>query len=1262
MKNKVKSTKLSLLALIVGLSFTQLDLQGQATGGTVSISGTRRIHKFTATGSLAYLSLTDTIKNVKFTVVGGGGQGGGSKSSPGAGDGAGGGGGGVYDISSPSPSNWVGLSFVINSVGSGGNSATASTTGATGGFTEVTWNSLAYFATGGVGGAFGDKATDVGGASGGYGTRASSSGTTPTATVNGNTGANGASKYMGGGGGFGAQGSVGVVNGGTRTGGAGGVGVSSSSDGLVYGSGGGGSGGTTGGVGGTNAASGGGNSTKGGDAAAGFGGGGGGTDGIASSNGGAGGSGSVILSYDAYDIYNSIANAVYNSSRFVNGGATSGIKKCFRGNFTTTVNSASGNATFGSTDIVVIESGHNLTISNGGTLTCGAIWINTGATLTLDGGTINCGPITNNGAITYTSGTINATYSTTGYTIPATTFGNLSITAGTATAVGSVTVTGVLTIASTCTLDMAGYSLTNTAGTISNSGILKTSSTSNPAFSTTTTSITGTVQFAASTGGQFIPAKTYAILTLSNSSGTNTATGAVTSIGALTIPASTILDMSTFSLTCSAGFTNNGTLKTSTTTNPAFSTTATSINGTVEFAASAGGQFIPNKSYTNLTMGNTSGTNTLIGSTIVTGVLSTANSAGNLALGNHWLTVARFSGPGHITGSANARITYTGSTASFLYMDSTSATTNNKLRRLTLSSNANLSLGNTLSIDGHYNNKDTGEVVLNTGATLTSNIVGTASARLRLNYTDTTNRAHPNIYIGHTSGASIGKVVGEIYIQDFLQGGFDKRYRQWGHPLDSTAGMSLNQFSDEIDCFGVVMSPDNSGRGSGKNINGLYQSQTTPTIINNSIFKYDESQYGTASRWVPFTSSGSTLYLEKGLGYMFVMRPSGSSTGGGTSATAPQFVGIEGQMNFANVTVTGLKISSTLKSAGTGGYNLLSNPYPTHLDLSTFFNDNTNLNTTFYKYNKASKNYETYTKGTSNWSKGANTINPIIEPMDAFWVQLNNSGTPTTDANFKITQTTILSNSSGVDRTNKLEIDSTHYLNVGIKLTTQNDASVNDEAALYLGYNESDLSYKFRSGDATKLSGTCNELNIQSVSGEKLATKSLDLRRDWSVPLNIKVCKLGVYDFVFDVVTNVDLSKYDIEFYDKLTGKSTPIVVGQNIKVDINSVANEFIEGRFFISLKNSQAKINTVGNTTGVILYPNPVSKTDVAHISILNNEKGNVQLMDSRGKVIMSQYYNGFSETVNIDLKKYSICEGIYFVSFKSESSNQTIKLSIF
>ncbi len=776
----------------------------------------------------------------------------------------------------------------------------------------------------------------------------------------------------------------------------------------------------------------------------------------------------------------------------------------------------------------------------------------------------------------------------------------------------------------------------------------------------------GTMEYLGSVTAQNIVNTTYFNLRLNTNTitsyGTKTALGAITVNGTLTVNAGT-LDMSTFSLTNSGGtISNSGILKTSTTTNPAFSTTTTSIGGTVEFARTAGGQFIPNKTYTNLTLGNTSGTNTLIGSTVVTGVLSTTNSAGNLGLGNHWLTVARFSGPGHITGSANARISYTGSTASFLYMDSTTATTNNKLRRLTLSSNANLSLGNILSIDGHDKNKDTGEVVLNTGATLTSNIIGTASARLRLNYIDTTNRAHPFINIGHSSGSNIGKVVGEIYTEDFLQGGFDKRYRQWGHPLDSANGMSLNQFSDDVDCFGIVSS-GNSGRGNLGNINGLYQNQTTPNVINNSIFKYDESNYGTSSRWVPFTNSGSTLYLERGMGYMFVLRPSGSSTGGGTSAIAPQFLEIEGQMNFADVTVSGLKISSTLKSTSTAGYNLLANPYPSHLDLTAFFNDNSDLNTTFYKYNKSSKNYETFTKGAgASWSKGPNTVSAIIDPMDAFWVQLNNAKTnPSLVANFKITQTTC-SSLGGVGRSNKLEIDSTHYLNIGVKLKSQDDASVNDEATLYLGYNESDLSYKFRSGDANKLSGTCNELNIQSASGEKLATKSLDLRRDWTVPLNLKVCKLGVYDFVFDVVTNVDLSKYDIEFFDKLTGKSTPIVVGQNVKVDINNVANEFIEGRFFISFKNSQAKINAVGNSKRVILYPNPVSKNDVVHIVTLDNEKGNLQLMDSRGKVIMSKYYNGSPETVNIDLKKYSICEGIYFISFKSELNNQTVKLSIF
>jgi len=750
------------------------------------------------------------------------------------------------------------------------------------------------------------------------------------------------------------------------------------------------------------------------------------------------------------------------------------------------------------------------------------------------------------------------------------------------------------------------------------------------------------------------------------SSTTYTAPTSLSISGTLLISSGATLSLTTNILTMSSGstLTNNGTISTKATsgwiTDSRTSGSGT-YGGTVEFAASTGGQTIPNKTYENLTLSNSQGTNTLTGSTVVTGVLSITNSAGNLGLGNHWLTVARFSGPGHITGSANARINYTGANSSFLYMDSTSAITR-KLRRLTLSSLAQLNLGNILSIDGHDNNKDTGEVVLNTDAILTSNIIGTASARLRLNYIDTTNRAHPFINIGHSSGSNIGKVVGEIYTEDFLQGGFDKRYRQWGHPLDSANGMSLNQFSDDVDCFGIVSS-GNSGRGNLGNINGLYQNQTTPNVINNSIFKYDESNYGTSSRWVPFTNSGSTLYLERGMGYMFVLRPSGSSTGGGTSAIAPQFLEIEGQMNFADVTVSGLKISSTLKSTSTAGYNLLANPYPSHLDLTAFFNDNSDLNTTFYKYNKSSKNYETFTKGAgASWSKGPNTVSAIIDPMDAFWVQLNNAKTnPSLVANFKITQTTC-SSLGGVGRSNKLEIDSTHYLNIGVKLKSQDDASVNDEATLYLGYNESDLSYKFRSGDANKLSGTCNELNIQSASGEKLATKSLDLRRDWTVPLNLKVCKLGVYDFVFDVVTNVDLSKYDIEFFDKSTGKSTPIVVGQNVKVDINNVANEFIEGRFFISFKNSQAKINAVGNSKRVILYPNPVSKNDVVHIVTLDNEKGNLQLMDSRGKVIMSKYYNGSPETVNIDLKKYSICEGIYFISFKSELNNQTVKLSIF
>ena len=174
------------------------------------------------------------------------------------------------------------------------------------------------------------------------------------------------------------------------------------------------------------------------------------------------------------------------------------------------------------------------------------------------------------------------------------------------------------------TLDMSTSTLTGTLGTISNSNIIKTSSTTNPPLASGKT-WTGTIEYA--TNGQSVPAGTYNNLQFDNSSGTNTAVGALVVNGTLTITGGT-LDMSTYTLTGSlTTITNGGTIKTSSTTNPAISSGKT-WGGTIEYAVLSGGQYIPAGTYSTIQLDNTSGSNTILGSITVNGTLNGGISSG----------------------------------------------------------------------------------------------------------------------------------------------------------------------------------------------------------------------------------------------------------------------------------------------------------------------------------------------------------------------------------------------------------------------------------------------------------------------------------------------------------------------------------------------------------------------------------------------------------------------------------------------------------
>ena len=190
--------------------------------------------------------------------------------------------------------------------------------------------------------------------------------------------------------------------------------------------------------------------------------------------------------------------------------------------------------------------------------------------------------------------------------------------------------TGVpLTINSGSTLNTGTNALAAT--TVNNSGTIRTQNTSATPLSTGL-SWGGTVNYNATTGGQTIVAGTYNVLTLGNTSGTQTAGGAlaVTTLNNNT-NAADILNMGTDTLTVTT-VNNTGTIRTQNTSATPLSL-GLNWGGTVNYNATTGGQTIVAGTYNVLTLGNTSGTQTAGGALAVTTLNNNTNAADILNMG-----------------------------------------------------------------------------------------------------------------------------------------------------------------------------------------------------------------------------------------------------------------------------------------------------------------------------------------------------------------------------------------------------------------------------------------------------------------------------------------------------------------------------------------------------------------------------------------------------------------------------------------------------
>jgi len=294
------------------------------------------------------------------------------------------------------------------------------------------------------------------------------------------------------------------------------------------------------------------------------------------------------------------------------------------------------NVTFSGAAVKTVAAGGTLSVTGNFDTSGGTAAFATTANLTVTGN------ITNNGAITMGSGTITiggnwtnsgtftkgtslVNYNTAagGQTVGGLSYNSLTLSnnSGTAdTAGGAITVGATFTTTAGGTLDMVTNALS--VSTVSHSGILKTQ---NITATPVTTGITwgGTVTYDATTGGQTVRAGTYTTLTMGNTSGTQTADG---NLGITTLNNNTnaadILNMGANSITSLTTSNNTGTIRTQSTSATALPTGIT-WGGTVTYDATTGGQTVRAGTYNNLTLSNTSLTDTASGALTVNGTLTT---------------------------------------------------------------------------------------------------------------------------------------------------------------------------------------------------------------------------------------------------------------------------------------------------------------------------------------------------------------------------------------------------------------------------------------------------------------------------------------------------------------------------------------------------------------------------------------------------------------------------------------------------------------
>lgn len=472
-------------------------------------------------------------------------------------------------------------------------------------------------------------------------------------------------------------------------------------------------------------------------------------------------------------------------------------------------------------------------------------------------------------------------------------------------------------------------------------------------------------------------------------------------------------------------------------------------------------------------------------------------------------------------------------------------------------------------------------------------------------------------------------------------------HRLLGNPFKTT--LQIKQYFDDTLEFDIT--------GPGGTTNGF----SVNTGSNNpSAFKYDEAN----NKWVGYAHSNDSIQIGKGAAIYIQNRKGQPLQTWGAAFPFANRINLFGGFRSGQI--------KTELSTNGSGWNLISNPYPSNISISTSKSpDNKwkNVGTSVYYYDKKNKSYITY-----NRANGAKTgkMKDVIPMGSSFIVQAD----VTKDSNFIVFEEGMKTDavpSSDNSNPHFFEID-TVINRFGITLTNRNRGKSEEDQVVFLFGNDLNSTDLYdRNYDTRDFPSDVVNLAIISDDNYKLAISSYPLSpkeyENQVFPLSFKTQDTGVYSFQYDYIGAMDAG-IEVWLKDKSLNQVFPIYqTPYFFKVrnkNTTSTDNRFeLVFKYNLQALSNEENLNSNNsNSLSTQVYPNPVASGQPITLRLpqgYNSNQLEIILVDASGKMVEVKPSAQSTSKSELTLNTKHLTPGIYYLQILTAQDITSHKLII-